>query len=141
LSSTDGQVSLPLTLVSPAFGKNFAYNAVVDTGCEENWISWTVLRLLQLEATKTDPKVYKQFGNKTFVSDRVTDITWSVPSWNLSRRDEFRVSKDVSFQVLIGSKTIFHSGILKEGGNLRVLVAKKKSKGKSILTLYNQEPC
>jgi hypothetical protein len=82
------------------------------------------------------------FDGSSFISDRVTDkLTWMHNKNEKSICGAFRISKNVSFDIVIGKRTLFYEKIFSTGTKVRknagILLTKKISKGKLCLYTFD----
>jgi hypothetical protein len=107
--------------------------AKFDSGCDDDWISEELASWIGLVSREVDPVLCTTFDGSTFISDRVTDMmTWMHDKKEKSICGSFRISKNASFDIVIGKHTLFREKIFSTGAkvnNTGVLLTKKISKG------------
>jgi hypothetical protein len=112
--------------------------AKIDTGCEENWISRSVLKALDLKPTETIREEFTTFNNKTFSANKIVELTWFISKPTPSNFHVFRVVDHASFQVLLGRKTLVELEIVKINYPLRILTKKEVSTGEIPYQITNE---
>jgi len=106
--------------------------AKFDSGCDDDWISEELVSKIGIPSEEADRLLCTTFDGSTFISDKTTDkITWMHDNTDKSISGSFRISKNASFGIIIGQKTLFRESIFSTGvkvSSTGVLVTKRISK-------------
>jgi hypothetical protein len=95
-------------------GEHTAARGKLDSGCDEDWISFEVIKRAGLEAEMApveNPTTYTAFGGEEFQPIGIIDVTWYAQNAGLSRKTTFLVHDAVPFDMVLGKVFIKEESI------------------------------
>lgn len=91
-----------------------ACRGILDTGCEDNWISLEIIEragMVPSVVQNTFGNILTGFGGGLVESKGSITITWYVNNASKTRQTTFLVAKHGPFDLLLGNKSIFSENI------------------------------
>lgn len=118
--------------------KWFQFNAKFDTGTKENWITSTVVDILEYSIVTISHTQFKTFNGSTLNSfEAVQDVLWHGDGEHTrSRHTQFRmISEPAPFQILFGSDFIFSQDLMSFNESALILATVDETKRKPLRIL------
>ena len=109
---------------------------LLDSGCDDNWITLDVVKRAGLESTVTKEaysRTFVGFGGHGVRPIGKIKITWFANNAPKTRETVYYVAEDGPFDVLLGSRFIFRESIFTYDAEALVLKLPKLTDGKRVI--------
>ncbi|MCJ1307124.1 hypothetical protein MMC25_000770 [Agyrium rufum] len=128
-AKANNKVHPPIKLYSGPLDTWHPMIATIDTGCEDDWISWETVQNLGLEEEMQDPDPddeFVTFSGESMSSVGVVYITWSADSTGKTNETAANVAENGPFSFLIGSNFYMNFGLETFSEPVQILRPKPK---------------